>query len=167
MHDMRLATVPPVSALLSHLSVDRAVLTPEGPGFLRIDERHVVLRARDTAEPAGWQRSNWFRTPTSGAGGASVQFVRSSDAERGAAQGVRDALAASGLLTADWRTSTGSLQQPGTVRLWLGLSQRYLEAPTNAVPAAMQQVIDAVDAWYDIASKRPEPAPVLAPTNAA
>lgn len=143
---------PPADQLLHRISVARCVPTPGGPGSLRIDSSTIVLRALNGREPAGFARSTWHRTPSSGAGGGTVRAYRSSAPERAAAQAVTDALLASGLLSATWHRYDGRVQEPGTVRIWLGTMQRYLQAPAAAVPPAMRSVLDAVESWQRVAT---------------
>lgn len=85
--------------------------------------------------------------------GMHIRAFVSRPAERAAAQGVVDAIAASGLLTAslpplDWKNP-----DVGRTRLYLDRRSRFLEFDTGNPPAIARPILDALAA-YELIARR-------------
>ncbi len=84
--------------------------------------------------------------------GVGVRGLPSTAAERGAAQAVLDAIAASGLLTQPLPGNDWQRPAAGKSRLYLDRRSKMVEFDTANPPAALASVLDAIAAYRALTS---------------
>jgi hypothetical protein len=77
----------------------------------------------------------------------SARHIQGSDAERAAAQGVRDAVLASGLLAQAAPATWIGRPDPGLTRIYFDRRSTFVEFPNDHPTPGAQAVLDAVAAW--------------------
>jgi hypothetical protein len=106
----------------------------------------------DASAPYGGHRVTTHIVDGRQAGIALRAFVNR-DAERVAAQAVYDAIAASGLLTAQLPANDRQRPEVGHTRLYLDRRNRFLEFETAQPPAIVQPVLQALASYEAIARR--------------
>lgn len=147
---MRMSTTTTPSLQLRDVHLTHRYATSH-PRITTLETRFVDFAPEPGSRDGGYRSiSNWYD------GGTTGLFVRpfaATSAERAAAQAVRDAVLASGLLVAELPHLSPRHPDVGRTRLHLDSRRRVLEFDTANPPAVVRPILDAIRAWELIAER--------------
>ncbi|MCW2928107.1 MAG: hypothetical protein JWM86_2075 [Thermoleophilia bacterium] len=148
---MQLAPIAPLTALTTsgpsaatadfNVHVQRTSQVDDD-GVFTVDSQQVTL-VPGNRDGGFVLRSTYF----GGGVQTNIRHIQGSDAERAAAQAVRDAIHASGLLAEARPSDRIGRPDVGLTRIYLDRHSSYVEFANDHPTPAAQAVLDAVAAW--------------------